>query len=145
GDLSNPYVGLVAFAKPTPQNLKTDPNFFAPFLPANAYAWDPNYVMPRVITLTANIQRQIVPNLVVEAGFVGKLSRHLQVGRDINSAIYVPGTTASNQEQRRRLAPGVFQSIYRQESIGTADYNALQTVVRYRFHRGLTLLSSYTW
>src|SRR5207248_522043 len=61
------------------------------------------------------------------------------------SAVYLPGATASNQEQRRRLAPGVFQSIYLQESIGTADYNALQTVVRYRFHRGLTLLSSYTW
>jgi hypothetical protein len=76
---------------------------------------------------------------------VGKLSRHLQVGRDINSAVYTPGATPANQEQRRPLAPGVFQAIYLQESIGSADYNSLQTTVRYRFARGLTLLSSYTW
>jgi len=145
GDLSDPYRGLTTFAKPTPQNLKTDPSFFTPFLPANSYAWDPNYVMPRIITLAANIQHQIVSNLVVEVGYVGKLSRHMQVGRDINSAVYAPGATPANQEQRRRLAPGVFQAIYLQESIGSADYNSLQTAIRYRFHRGLTLLSSYTW
>lgn len=146
GDLTNPYQGLPVFTKPTPQNLKTDPSFFQPFLPAFAYGWDPNYVMPRVINFTANIQRQIVPNLMVEAGYVGKLSRHLQVGHDINSANYIPGaSTYANQEQRRKLAPGVFQSIWQQQAIGTADYNSLQAVVRYRFHSGLTLLTSYTW
>ncbi len=86
-----------------------------------------------------------VSNLVIEVGYVGKMSRHMQVGRDINSAAYAPGATPANQEQRRRLAPGVFQAIYLQESIGSADYNSLQTAVRYQFHRGLTLLSSYTW
>jgi outer membrane receptor protein involved in Fe transport len=145
GDLSDPHRGLTAFPLASPENLRTDPNFFDPYLPASGYAWDPNFRQPRITAMSLEVQRQLGSSLMVQAGYVGRISRNLHVGRNINTAVYIPGqSTAANQEQRRRFGPGVFQSIWRQESVGTGNYNALQTVVRYRATR-LSLLSSYTW
>jgi hypothetical protein len=147
GYLTDPYAGQMPFPPPTSNNLKTDPNFFTPFLPAFGYGWSPNYVMPRITSLSFNVQRQVMSNLMIDVGYFGKLARHLQVGQDINSAQYLPGIvpTVANEPQRRPINSDAFQSIWMQQSLGTASYNALQASVRYQYHNGLTLLSSYTW
>lgn len=145
GDLSDPHEGLLEFPVASPENLVSDPNFFDPYLPAAAYAWDPNFRMPRIWAMSLEVQRELTSNLMVQVGYVGRESRNLHVGRNINTAVHIPGqSTAGNIEQRRRYYPGVFQAIFRQESVGTASYHALQAMTRYRTSR-LSLLSSYTW
>ena len=146
GSLSNPYAGLPAFPSLTPENLQTNPDFFDPYLPVAAYGWDPNFQMPRIMSLTFNVQQQITNSLMVDVGYVGKLSRHLHQTRNINTAVYVPGeSTFANVNSRRRLAPGVFQNIDWQESAGNAAFHSLQATMRWRFSSGLTLQSVYTW
>jgi hypothetical protein len=146
GGMSNPYAGQTPYPAFTTTGLATNPNYFTPYLPVAGYGWAPNFHMPRVGLLTANVQRQILPNLMVEVGYVGKLSRRLPQTRDINTAAIVPGDmTYANEQARRVTDPVNFQKIDYEEAVGNASYNALQITARYRMSHGLTLLSSYTW
>ena len=147
-DITDPYEGLLTFPPATAANLKTDPNFFTPFLPGAGYGWDPNFRQPRITTMTFNIQRELAKNLMAEVGYVGKLSRHLAITRDINTAQKnIPGVIPSvaNEPTRRLLDGANFQKIDYEQSSGNASYNALQAVLRYRNNSGLTLLTSYTY
>lgn len=147
GSLSTgPYEGLVVYPEISAAGVKTDPGFFKPFLPASGYGWDPDYSLPRIMSMTFNVQRQIVPHVMMEAGYVGKLNRHLQETRNINSAIYIPGqSTVANTDSRRRIDNQNFQKIDWQDSGANASFHSFQATVRWQFARGLTALSSYTW
>ena len=147
-DLTNPYQGELTFPPISSDNLKTDPNFFTPFLPTAGYGWSPNYRQPRITTMTLNVQRELLRNLMVEVGYVGKLSRHLATTSDLNTAQKViPGLVPSvANEPQRRLLDGVnFQKIDYEQSNMNASYNALQATIRYRAANSLTLLTAYTW
>lgn len=146
GRVSNPYQGLPAFPALTPENVQGNPDFFDPYLPVSAYGWDPNYQMPRIMSMTFNVQQQLTSEIMADVGYVGKLSRHLHQTRNINTAVYIPGeSTFGNINDRRRLAPNVFANIDWQEPAGNAAFHSLQATVRWRSSRGLTLQSVYTW
>ena len=146
GGMSNPYQGQTPYPPFTSTDLATNPDYFVPYLPVAGYGWAPSFRMPRVGLLTFNVQRQVLPNLMVEVGYVGKLSRRLPQTRDINTAKYIPGNSTYTNEQERRVTDAQnFQKIDYEEPIGNAAYNALQVTARYRASHGLTLLSSYTW
>jgi hypothetical protein len=148
GDLTDPYAGLTPFPPITnPDNLRTDPNFFQPYLPAYGYGWSPDFVLPRVGSFGLSVERQILPNLMLDVGYVGKLGRHLHSGRDINSAVFTPGgtNTYANEQERRPFLPSAYQSIWLEESIATSSFHSLQATLRYRMKYGLTFLSSYMW
>lgn len=147
-DLTEPYHGLLTFPPVSSGNLATDPNFFTPFLPTAGYGWDPHFQQPRITTMTLNVQREVVKNLMVELGYVGKLGRHLADTRDINTAQKdIPGLVPSvANEPQRRLLDGVnFQKIDYEKSGSNSSYNAFQATLRYRATHGLTLLTAYTW
>jgi outer membrane receptor protein involved in Fe transport len=147
-DLTDPYAGELVFPPVSSTGLKTNPEFFTPFLPAAGYGWAPDFQQPRVTKLTLNGQREVAKNLMVEVGYVGNLARHLSVTRDINTAqLNIPGVIPSvANEPQRRLLDGVnFQKIDFEESGGNSSYNAFQALVRYRASHGLTLLTAYTW
>jgi hypothetical protein len=153
GGFSDPWRG---FFNPFPYNLDLkDPANQKNLFPIGvaAYSIDPNYDAPRIQEMSLNIQRQIGKSLSVEVGYVGKLGRHLYVTRNLNTAQYIPGVDAqerplsslANTDARRIRFPVVFQKWNNQESTGNSSYNALQTTVRYRASRGLTLMFAYTW
>lgn len=146
GTFADPYRGLVQYPPITTAGITSDPAFFTPFLPAAGYGWDPNYRLPRVMNMAFSLQRQIIPNIVVEGAYVGKLSRHLQQTRNINTAVYIPGqSTIANTDSRRRLDNKNFQKIDYQDSGASAAFHSFQMTMRWQGVRGLTLLSSYTW
>jgi hypothetical protein len=125
-------------------------NYFP--LPLIGFSVDPFYVMPRVMAITFNVQRQILPDLVAEAGYVSKLGRRLNDTRDVNTAVFLPGTdsqgnprsTLANVDSRRRLYPNVFSRVNHQDSTANAAYHSLQSAIRYR-RRDWTLMSAYTF
>ena len=85
-----------------------------------------------------NVQRQILPDLALEAGYVG------------NRGLKLLGTHFLN-EIEPELAPPEFQlvpelgRISYQEHAGNSVYHALQTSLRKRMSRGLTFNAHYTW
>ncbi len=131
-----------------PQNAR---NLFP--LRISAYSADEKYRYPRIQTITFNIQREVVRNLSFEAGYVGRIGRHLYETRNLNTAAFIPGddaqgrplSTLANIDSRRMRYPNIYQKWNNQESTGNSSYNSLQTTLRYRASRGLTLMSSYTW
>jgi hypothetical protein len=83
-------------------------------------------------------QYEFRPGWLAEAAYVGSIGRNLLVLNDI-------GTPGSINEggPGERLFP--FGSVIATRYIGESDYNSLQTKLEKRFHKGLSLLTSYTW
>ena len=91
----------------------------------------------------ASVQREILPNLLVDVGYVGNKSRDIMILGDFNQA-RPNGPTENATLQARRPIPG-FQEIQIAFGGGKGDYHALQVKVERRYTRGLYLLNSFTW
>jgi hypothetical protein len=98
---------------------------------------------PYVQQFNVTLERELLPGLVWNIGYVGALSRKLAFAAEINQAPPGPGTV-----QPRRyyyaLLPGV-SSISELYTGGTANYHSLQTSVEHRFSHGFNLITNYTW
>ena len=64
---------------------------------------DPGLRTPYVQHFNLNVQRQVVKDLSIQVGYVGKLGRKLLLGVATNPATYAPGATAGNIDARRIL------------------------------------------
>jgi hypothetical protein len=91
----------------------------------------------------ASVQREILPNLLVDVGYVGNKSRDIMILADHNQA-RVNGPTENLSVQARRPIPN-FSEIQVAFAGGKGDYHALQVKVERRYSRGLYLLNSFTW
>ena len=88
-----------------------------------------------------NIQRELSRDLVVQAGYVGRVSRKLTSVREINAAVYRPGATAANVQDRRPFFPQFYGPISNITSDLNANYNSLQLGVDKKFsHITMSLL-----
>jgi hypothetical protein len=89
------------------------------------------------------VQREILPNLLVDVAYIGNRSRNLVILGDFNQA----RPNAANEDtplQQRRPIQG-FQFIQAAFDGGKASYHALQIKVERRYSRGLYLLNSFTY
>jgi hypothetical protein len=87
-----------------------------------------------------NVQRQFGNDWVVEAGYLGSVSRHLYGFQNINQA--VPGTTGSIASRVPFPNFGVIQLV---ADGFNASYNSGSVKVTRRFSEGMNLITSYTW
>jgi hypothetical protein len=90
-----------------------------------------------------SVQRELLPNLLVDIGYVGNRSRDIMILADYNQA-RPNGPTENATLQARRPVQG-FQEIQIAFGGGRGDYHALQLKVERRYSRGLYLLNSFTW
>jgi Carboxypeptidase regulatory-like domain/TonB dependent receptor-like, beta-barrel/TonB-dependent Receptor Plug Domain len=91
----------------------------------------------------ASVQREILPNLLVDIGYVGNKSSNIMILGDYNQA-RPNGPTENASLQARRPIQG-FQEIQAAWGGGKGDYHALQLKVERRYSRGLYLLNSFTY
>ncbi len=91
----------------------------------------------------ASVQRELLPNLLVDVGYVGNKSRDIMILGDFNQA-RPNGPTENATLQARRPIQG-FQEIQIAWGGGKGDYHALQLKVERRYSKGLYLLNSFTW
>ena len=102
-----------------------------------------NYKTPYVQSYNFTIQYQLSRADSIEAGYVASLSRHLEtfVGTNQQSELLPLGYNPQNYIPFPDFAYG---SSYA-DTIGTANYNALQTKYQRKMANGLTALFSYTF
>jgi outer membrane receptor protein involved in Fe transport len=85
------------------------------------------------------VQRELLPDLLLEASYIGSKGSKLIRTRNINQAVPGPGSIAS-----RRPFPS-FGNIAFRESSASSIYHSLQLRAEKRLARGLSFLSVYTW
>jgi outer membrane receptor protein involved in Fe transport len=91
-----------------------------------------------------NIQRELMGDLVVTAAYVGTRGHDLPTTRgNINPAVFGPGATLANRQQRR-IYPE-FENISSFDPIGRSEYHGLELTANKRFSRGYSILANYTF
>jgi hypothetical protein len=91
----------------------------------------------------ASVQRELMPNLLVDIGYIGNKSRDIMILADYNQAR--PNASTENATLQARRPIQGFQEIQIAYGGGKGDYHALQVKVERRYTRGLYLLNSFTW
>lgn len=124
---------------PLTVNLK-DPVFVG--VPSVSYV-DPSARTPYVQQFNLNVQHEVIRDLSVQVGYVGKLGRKLTIGVDSNPGLFTPGATLANIEQRRLLRG--FGYCWKASTLAVSGYNALQVEVQKRFSRSFSLQGTYTF
>jgi Carboxypeptidase regulatory-like domain/TonB dependent receptor-like, beta-barrel len=100
------------------------------------------------------VQRQIGPNWLVSASYIGNKSTHIWDQTEANPATYIPGSsTVGNTNQRRRLflenpaanAGALVGSIALLDDGANANYNGLIVSVNHRFNQRFSAMANWTW
>jgi len=110
-----------------------------------------NYLTPRTLAVNTTVQYSITRALSAQVAYVFTQGKNLQqgVGNNNVTAILPNGTSTTNLAN-----PGVGGTIpfpdfsangSFQSTIGSSDYNGLQTKLEQQFSNGLTLLFAYTY
>ena len=101
---------------------------------------------PYVHHVSLMVEKALPANIVVKAGYVGKLGHNLLRMNQLNPARYIPGqSTTGNTDSRRIYLPGVFGSIREVAGNSNSSYHALHLFVNKRMSHGVTVTGSYTF
>ena len=94
-----------------------------------AYSVSSNFRTPYFYNYNLQIEKSLSNSAVFQIGYVGSQGRKLNIVSDINQATAFPH----------------FGHILQLNTIGTSNYNALQTIFRTRAWRGFSSQFAYTW
>jgi outer membrane receptor protein involved in Fe transport len=90
-----------------------------------------------------NLQREVVRDLAVQVGYVGRVGRKGLLVLPGNPAVWRPGATLGNINQRR-IYP-TFGNNREISGQANSSYNALQVEVNKRFSQGFSFQTAYTF
>jgi outer membrane receptor protein involved in Fe transport len=88
-----------------------------------------------------SIEREVMGDVVVKAAYVGTKGHDLPTTRQINPAVFGPGATLANRQQRR-IYPE-YESISSFDPIGESSYHGLELTANKRFAGGYSILANY--
>lgn len=111
-------------------------NVLTPYSFANKYERRTPYTWEYLL----NVQREFARDIVVEAGYLGSLSRKLEFLRAVNESL--PGTTGTVNSRAPYPNFGRIQLV---DNSGNSNYNAASVKLTKRFSSGFSLLTSYTF
>lgn len=117
----------------------SDPFALAARIPLLTFGIDRQWKDPYIQQWHLNLQYQLAPTLLVEAGYVGNKGTNLPTSYDINQAIPGPGDV-----QDRRPFPN-FGTILFLDTSAFSAYHGLELQAQKRFSEGLSFLLAYTW
>jgi hypothetical protein len=125
-----------------------------PGSPCGVFSVNRNFKNSYNFNYSLQLEQSLGSHMLFQVGYVGSEGRHLLTLLNINQPLL--GGPTTNVTYQNAVYSGVterpYLSQYPQygdinqiESIGTSNYNALQTVFRIRGYHGLTTQFSYTW
>ena len=142
-NFSNPY-GSAGQQDPFPPFAPINPGPNTTFVTPITYQYfDPHWHLGYVQSMNVTIEQQISANLLARAAYVGDRGVNLQDNNEQNPAIYGPGATVSNTNNRRRLYP-TYASMIEMNNKGWTHYNALQLTLEGRQSHGVSFVANYT-
>ena len=142
--VANTAGGIFAGVQPC-----SDPNCAAATDPTglSAYSVSKNFRVPYFYNYNLQIEKSFGNVGVLQFGYVGSQGRKLNLVSNINQPI-VNGVPEPNFNLPDSANPGPFPNfgnILQLNTIGTSNYNALQTTFRTRFWHGFSSQFAYTW
>jgi len=102
----------------------------------NLFTVSQNFRTPHFATYSLQVEKGFGKSAVLQVGYVGNQGRKLNIVTNINQPDNATGTIFPFPN---------FGSILQLNSIGTSNYNALQTSFKVRSWHGLTSTFGYTW
>ena len=114
----------------------------------NLFSINPNLRPSYTFNYNFNIERSLGPKTIFTIGYVGSQSRKLLVNHDINQAALgstAAGTSAQNATRPYGAQFPNYGTINEVASIGTSNYNSLQTTFKTAGWHSLSSQFSYTW
>ena len=143
-NLADPY-GSAGTQNPFPPFAPVHPTAATTFILPIAYQFfDPHWHIGHTRGYNVTLEHQFAANLVARASYIGTQGRDLGSFNEMNPAVYGPGATAANTNQRRPLYPN-YASMIEMLNGGYSNYNALQVTVQRRFSNGLSFVANYTF
>jgi hypothetical protein len=112
-------------------NTATDPNCQGQTF--NVFGIDPNLRAPYIYNYNLNVEKSLGGSMVWQIGYVGSDAHKLSVMTNINQN----GAFTAQYPN--------YGSILQLKSVGTSNYNALQSTLKIRLWHGLTGQFAYTW
>jgi hypothetical protein len=142
-NFSNPY-GSAGQQNPFPPFAPVNPTASTTFVTPITYQYfNPHWHAGYVQAANFTIEQQLAANLLLRAAYVGDRGVNLQDNNEQNPAIYGPGTTVANTNNRRPLYPN-FASMIEMNNAGFSNYNALQLTLERRMSSGFSFVANYT-
>ena len=148
GGFTNPYVGYPG-GNPFPAPAPPPKTFVFP--PYSVFVNMPLETHP-TYTMQWNLsyQNEFAKNWLGSIAYLGNKTNHVWVGEEINPAVFGPGATTGNTNQRRLLylqnsAVGAgYASIVQSDQGANSRYAGMLVSVQHRFANHFTLLWNYT-
>jgi len=117
-----------------------------PWSPTNLYGDDPRYKDAYSQQWHIELQRQLTPEMMISAAYVGSKNGRLPYTGLANAASQAsPNGTSAAQVDALRAMPWMNANINYSQSIGYSHYNALEAKFQRRFAKGLQSLVNYTF
>jgi hypothetical protein len=140
GPFSDPYRGRNDFNLVTVQSIGApDAAFPRPVL---ATSYDEQQQTPLQYNWNLTLEREIFPEWLARAAYVGSASNYGRRTIQLNPARYIPGSSLGT-DARRLFAPEIGNIEYFTED-RRSYYHSMQLSLTKRFTRGFTLLANYT-
>jgi hypothetical protein len=105
--------------------------------------FDPHQIAPTSYQSNLNIQHELASGVVVEAGYIGNISRHL-TGNDFSINQVPPELMGPGDTQQLRPFPQFSNVTLINPSIGRSSYFAGFVRLQKRFSRDLSVLAHFT-
>src|ERR1035438_7594107 len=147
--MGNPLASVPTYAAQWPllYTLKTLPSGGVPFTGlVTVYGLEPGvkWVTPTTYDWNLTVERQLLPDTLINLSYVGLRANHLRQDIDLNPRAAGVGTDASRPYHG-------FGEIYENNNTGMSNYNALQVNISKRpgggkgILKNMTLLANYTY
>ena len=105
----------------------------------------PAFKPPYYMDYNLSVQHEVMPNTVLEVGYVGTKGTHLLGDVDLNQPT-VTTRLANPYVFENAIAPYLgYAGITSRSTVFTSNYNSLQVSLNHRMSRGLSVGVAYTW
>lgn len=150
GPFSDPYLGRSDFNLISPGAIgNPDTPFPRPVL---LTTYDGRHNTPLTYNWNLTLEREILPQWLARAAYVGSASNYGRTVKQGNPAVYIPGNGSNGQplsmtrntDSRRLFAPEIGNIDYFTED-RRSYYHSMQLTLNRRFSSGVSVLANYTW